>query len=215
MAVPERMGRYEIREQIGSGGFATVWHGYDERLDNDVAVKVLAENWLQRLDVQDRFPQEARALRRTDSDRVARVYDIDTLGDGRPYFVMSYADRGTLADRLGAGDLPLDQALWYAAERRRLRARRADLPAAGRPRTGHAVLRRYPGPAEPAAPGRRRDRDACARTAARGALARRGRVRRRPHRDHRHAPARHRTLRRHCARNPATAHRIAGAGSSP
>lgn len=69
MAVPERMGRYQIREQIGSGGFATVWHGYDER-----------------------------------------------LGDGRPYFVMSYADRGTLADRLGAGDLPIDRALWYAAE---------------------------------------------------------------------------------------------------
>ncbi|MQA82163.1 MAG: protein kinase [Streptosporangiales bacterium] len=116
MATPERMGRYQIREQIGSGGFATVWRGYDERLDNDVAVKVLAENWVRRLDVQDRFLQEARALRRTDSDRVARVYDIDTLGDGRPYFVMSYADRGTLADRLTSDGLPVGQTLWYAAE---------------------------------------------------------------------------------------------------
>ena len=40
------------------------------------AVKALAENWSQRLDVRERFLDEARILRRADSDHIVRVYDI-------------------------------------------------------------------------------------------------------------------------------------------
>jgi serine/threonine protein kinase len=62
-------------------------------------VKALADNWAQRLDIRDRFLQEARILRRADSDYVVRVYDVGEV-DGTPYFVMSYADRGTVAHLL-------------------------------------------------------------------------------------------------------------------
>jgi hypothetical protein len=47
---------------------------------------------------------------------VVRVHDIGELEDGRPYFVMTYADRGTLADRLGDGPLPVGEALRYGAD---------------------------------------------------------------------------------------------------
>jgi hypothetical protein len=47
---------------------------------------------------------------------VVRVHDIGELPDGRPYFVMTYADRGTLADRLADGPLPVDAALRYGAD---------------------------------------------------------------------------------------------------
>ena len=63
--------------------------------DSDVAVKALADNWAQRLDVRERFLEEARILRRADSDHVVRVYDIGEV-DGTPYFVMTYADLGSL-----------------------------------------------------------------------------------------------------------------------
>lgn len=115
MAAPSRIGRFQLRERLGSGGFATVWRAYDPELDADVAVKILADNWVERTDVRERFLDEARMLRRADSDRVVRVYDIGTLDDGRPYLVMSYADGGTLADRLAAGPLPVPTALRYAA----------------------------------------------------------------------------------------------------
>lgn len=115
MAGPERIGRYRVSRLLGSGGFASVWLGTDDTLDQPVAIKVLAENWANVPDVHHRFLREAILLRTADSDRVVRMYDIGELDDARPYFVMSYADRGTLADRLTA-PLSVPQALHLAIE---------------------------------------------------------------------------------------------------
>lgn len=98
--------------RIGVGGFATVWLYRDEELASDVAVKALADNWAQRLDVRERFLEEARILRRADSDHVVRVYDLGET-DNTPWFVMTYADQGTVADLVAdqrpiAPDLTLD-----------------------------------------------------------------------------------------------------------
>ncbi|MEU2054892.1 serine/threonine-protein kinase [Streptomyces bungoensis] len=111
----ERIGRYRLERRLGTGAFATVWLARDDELDGPVAVKVLAENWAHRLDIRDRFLSEARLLRRAGSSRVVQVYDIGELPDGRPYFVMEYADGGTLADLLTAGPLPVPQALALTA----------------------------------------------------------------------------------------------------
>lgn len=94
------LGRLRTVRRLGAGGFATVWLAHDPALDSRVAVKVLADNWAQHADVRDRFLAEARLLRRVDSDGVVRVYDIGELEDGRPWFSMTYAAGGTLAERL-------------------------------------------------------------------------------------------------------------------
>jgi serine/threonine protein kinase len=114
--VPEFIGRYKVRRSLGAGGFAVVWLAYDDRLDDEVAIKVLAENFAQRIDLRERFVKEARVLRHTKSHRIVEVYDIDELPDGRPYFVMTYAAGGSLADRLTGGWLPADQVLRYGAD---------------------------------------------------------------------------------------------------
>jgi serine/threonine protein kinase len=103
MAVPERIGRFDVEGRIGGGAFATVWKARDNALDSDVAIKVLSENWLDSADVRARFLAEARLLRRAESDRVVRVHDLGELDDGRPYLVMTYADKGTLSARLADG----------------------------------------------------------------------------------------------------------------
>ena len=103
MTLPERLGRLERVERLGVGGFATVWLYRDEELDSDVAVKALADNWAQRMDVRERFLEEARILRRADSDHVVRVYDIGEV-DSTPYFVMTYADLGSLAHLVEDGE---------------------------------------------------------------------------------------------------------------
>lgn len=109
--MPARLGRYAVRRRIGSGGFATVWLAYDEQLDSPVAIKVLAENWTEDGTVRQRFLEEGRFLRKVESPYVVTVYDAGELEDGRPYLVMSYADQGTLADRLEVEGLTPAQAL--------------------------------------------------------------------------------------------------------
>ncbi|MGI8459728.1 MAG: serine/threonine-protein kinase [Propionibacteriaceae bacterium] len=98
----EAVGRYRIVRQLGAGAFATVWLGHDDDLDVPVAIKVLAENWTQNADVRRRFVDEARVLRRIQDPRVVVVHDIGSLDDGRPYFVMNYADAGTVAELVAA-----------------------------------------------------------------------------------------------------------------
>ncbi|MFI5683327.1 serine/threonine-protein kinase [Streptomyces sp. NPDC051636] len=115
MHSPERIGRYRLQRRLGTGAFGTVWLAQDDQLEAPVAVKVLAENWSHRLDVRDRFLSEARLLRKADSARVVQVYDIGELPDGRPYFVMEYADAGTLADLPAHGPLPVGEALRLTA----------------------------------------------------------------------------------------------------
>jgi serine/threonine protein kinase len=110
------IGRYRLQDKIGAGAFATVWRGYDDDLDVDVAVKVLADNWASRADVRERFLSEARLMRRIASDRVVRVFDLGKLPDGRPYFVMDYVGGGTLAEVLRFGPLDPAEALWWGAD---------------------------------------------------------------------------------------------------
>ncbi|MEO5874486.1 MAG: protein kinase, partial [Streptosporangiaceae bacterium] len=80
------------------------------------AIKVLSGALLDDLDVRNRFLEEARILRRADSERLVRVHEFGELPDGRPYFVMSYADKGSLADRMGRRPLPVSEALALAEE---------------------------------------------------------------------------------------------------
>lgn len=99
------IGRYRLVRRLGAGSFATVWLGRDDDLQVDVAVKILADNWATNVDVQNRFLAEARLMRRIRDERIVRVYDVGTLPDGRPYFVMDYCNAGSLSDvRRSPGD---------------------------------------------------------------------------------------------------------------
>ena len=97
---PSYIGRYRAQKVVGSGAFATVWLAEDEALAAPVAIKVLAENWAHDEEVRKRFLEEGRILWRADSDHIVRIHNVDELPDGRPYFVMDFADRGTLHERM-------------------------------------------------------------------------------------------------------------------
>ncbi|MFI6323253.1 serine/threonine-protein kinase [Nonomuraea sp. NPDC050556] len=116
METPAAIGRYPIERSLGAGAFARVWLGHDDRLDSYVAIKVLADNWAAESEVRERFLKEARLLRRADSQRIVQVHDIGELPDGRPYFVMTYADMGTLSGLLVDGPLPVAEALELIGE---------------------------------------------------------------------------------------------------
>ncbi|MDX6744969.1 serine/threonine-protein kinase [Actinocorallia sp. A-T 12471] len=115
--MPSAVGRYRIDRVLGQGAFASVWLGLDDDLNDQVAIKVLSGALLDDLDVRNRFLEEARILRRADSERLVRVHEFGELPDGRPYFVMSYADRGSLSDRMKqGGPLPVSTALAFVED---------------------------------------------------------------------------------------------------
>ncbi len=82
------MGRFQLRERLGDGGFGQVYLAYDPRLDRDVAVKVLKKaNPSER--VMERFFREARAVARLDHPNIAAVHDAG-FQDGRCWVAYEY-----------------------------------------------------------------------------------------------------------------------------
>ncbi len=96
----ERVGRYRLEEVIGVGSFATVHRAVDERLDDVVVVKVLAENHSLNPEIRERFIAEGRSLRRVSSPHVVVVHDIGETDRQQPYLVLEHAAGGTLAGRV-------------------------------------------------------------------------------------------------------------------
>jgi hypothetical protein len=68
------LGRFQLRERLGDGGFGMVFRAYDPRLDRDVAIKVLKQSDPSER-VMERFFREARAVARLDHPNIAAVHD--------------------------------------------------------------------------------------------------------------------------------------------
>ncbi|WP_183096314.1 serine/threonine-protein kinase, partial [Nocardioides stalactiti] len=98
----EAIGRFVVQERLGVGAHAAVYRAEDPVLEQLVAIKVLSAHVAFDPDGRARFIKEARLLRRMDSVRTAKVYDVAQLPDGRPYLVLELAERGTLEHRIDA-----------------------------------------------------------------------------------------------------------------
>src|SRR5262245_7059137 len=84
----ERIGRYKLLEQIGEGGFGTVWMAeQEEPVRRRVALKIIKLGMDTR-EVVARFEAERQALALMDHPSIARVFDGGATESGRPYFVM-------------------------------------------------------------------------------------------------------------------------------
>ncbi|HUX76559.1 MAG TPA: SUMF1/EgtB/PvdO family nonheme iron enzyme [Anaerolineae bacterium] len=110
MAKPKRIGKYEILEEIGRGGFATVYKARDPNLDQVVAVKVLYPTYAGQQGAAQRFLNEAREAVRLRQRGIVRIYTVGEA-DSVPYIAMEYLPGGTLAGRLHGEPLPLDAAI--------------------------------------------------------------------------------------------------------
>lgn len=109
------LGHYRIREQLGAGGMGVVYRAEDERLERDVAVKVLPPGLLTNEQVRRRFRKEALALARLNHPNIAAVYDVGEQ-DGVDYLVMEYVPGESLAAKLRSGPLAPDRAIALAGE---------------------------------------------------------------------------------------------------
>jgi eukaryotic-like serine/threonine-protein kinase len=111
----QTLSHYRLAEKVGEGGMGVVYRARDERLERDVALKVLPAGALADEAARKRFRQEALSLSRLSHPHIATVYDFDTQ-DGVDFLVMEYLEGESLAGRLRRGPLPFDQLLRTAIE---------------------------------------------------------------------------------------------------
>lgn len=107
---------YELREQIGRGGFGAVYAAWDRKLERDVAVKALRHDLFPTRVVLERFQREARSVAKLRHPHILPVYGIGE-GDGLAFMVMPLIKGESLAARLKrAPSLGTDECLRIATE---------------------------------------------------------------------------------------------------
>ncbi len=102
--IGQTLGHYRALEKIGEGGMGVVYRAHDERLDRDVALKVLPAGTLADDAARKRLRREALALGRLNHPHIEAVYDFDSEGTV-DFLVMEHVPGPTLADRLMSGAL--------------------------------------------------------------------------------------------------------------
>jgi ligand-binding sensor domain-containing protein/tRNA A-37 threonylcarbamoyl transferase component Bud32 len=95
--IGKRLGSYQLLEQIGQGGMATIFKAYQPSMDRYVAVKILPAHFTEDESFVARFTQEARTLAHLEHPHILPVHDYGEQ-EGITYLVMRYVDAGTLKD---------------------------------------------------------------------------------------------------------------------
>ncbi|HET9286945.1 MAG TPA: protein kinase [Gaiella sp.] len=104
--------RYRLLEQLGRGGMGVVWRARDERLERDVALKVLHPWVAEDPELRERFEREASALARLEHPNVVRLYDV-LENDGQTVLVMELVEGDALDALISGRTLDWDDARRY------------------------------------------------------------------------------------------------------
>jgi eukaryotic-like serine/threonine-protein kinase len=106
---------YAVLEQIGAGGMGVVYRAHDERLDRDVALKVLSPELSGDLEFLARFRREARTLSKLNHPNVATVHDFDTES-GTSFIVMELVQGKSLIETIRKGPVPENELVRLAVQ---------------------------------------------------------------------------------------------------
>ena len=115
IAAGTRLGRYEIRSQIGEGGMGEVYLAQDTQLDRVVALKILTAEVARDQQRLHRFLQEARAASSLSHPNVAHIYEIGE-SDGAHFIAMEYVEGEPLDRKIGGRALTVGEILDFAIQ---------------------------------------------------------------------------------------------------
>ena len=110
-----KLGPYEIRSPLGTGGMGEVYRATDSKLGRDVALKVILQEFAQDAQLMARFQREAQVLASLNHTNIASIYGLEDSGGVRA-LVMELVEGPTLADRISQGAIPLEEALPIAKQ---------------------------------------------------------------------------------------------------
>ena len=104
------IGHYRIVEQIGAGGMGVVYRARDERLDRDVAIKVLPKEVSRDSDRVARFEREAKAVAKLDHPNILAIHDFGT-DEGVTFAVTELLEGNNLRERIPASGIGWQKAV--------------------------------------------------------------------------------------------------------
>ena len=109
------LGPYSVIAQIGAGGMGEVYRAHDPKLNRDVALKVLPDDFAQDPERLARFKREAQVLASLNHPNIAAIYGLEDSGETHA-LVLELVEGPTLQDRISQGPIPLDEALPIAKQ---------------------------------------------------------------------------------------------------
>lgn len=98
-ATARQLGRYELREALGHGSFATVYRAWDPALQREVAVKVPHPHLLASDDFRDRLTREAQSAARLRHPAIVPLHEVGEADHG-PFLVYEFIPGPSLAQQL-------------------------------------------------------------------------------------------------------------------
>src|SRR5437667_2242516 len=110
-----RLGPYEVLAPLGAGGMGEVYRAKDTALGREVALKVLSPALAGDSQYMARFEREAQVLASLNHPHIATLHGLEESGGIRA-LVMELAEGPTLAERIAAGPIPVDEALAIARQ---------------------------------------------------------------------------------------------------
>src|SRR4051812_43244093 len=113
--VGQNLGHYRVIEMIGAGGMGSVYLAHDDRLDRDVALKVLHSGALAGEEERRRFSIEAASLCKINHPNIEVLFDFGSH-EGFEYLVLEYIPGTTLDDVLRKGPLPFHTTVSYSRQ---------------------------------------------------------------------------------------------------
>jgi eukaryotic-like serine/threonine-protein kinase len=114
MAV-DRLGHYRLLEHIGSGGMGAVYRAHDERLDRDVAIKVLHSGSNGGQSAGGRLLEEARSASHLNHPHICTIYEVGEE-NGIAFIVMEYVAGRPMSEIIPPGGLSSEQVIHYAIQ---------------------------------------------------------------------------------------------------
>lgn len=110
IAIGTIVGGYQIVEELGQGGMATVYRAHQLSMNRDVALKVLPRQLMNQSNSLDRFQQEVKIVARLEHRAIVPVHDYGEH-DGLPYIVMRCMDGGSVDLLLANGPIAPERTL--------------------------------------------------------------------------------------------------------
>jgi len=115
MMIGITLGHYRITDKLGEGGMGVVYRAHDERLDREVAVKVLPEAVAEDESRLARFEREARLLASLNHPNIATLHGLEEH-EGQRFLIMELVEGESLAEAHARGAIPVDEALPIALQ---------------------------------------------------------------------------------------------------
>ena len=115
LAVGDRLGPYEVLSALGAGGMGEVYRARDATLKRDVALKILPDGFALDQERLARFKREAQVLASLNHSNIAAIYGFEE-SNGFQALVLELVEGPTLADRIGLGPIPVNEAIPIARQ---------------------------------------------------------------------------------------------------